>query len=225
MPSRRRRITDHLAVIETRAWSTERVSFSLDRDEITARVHGFDRRAVDLPDVTPAAVTLTVVERDGRQGVWLLTRPASMRRHAAQFALPGGRLDPGETDVDAALRELHEELDIALPPDSVVGRLDDYPTRSGFVITPVVCWADEDQTPTPNPAEVAQLFFVTFDELLVEPRFLSIPQSSRPVIQLPIVGSLIHAPTAAVLYQSAEVVLRGRRTRVDDLEQPVFAWK
>ena len=66
---------------------------------------------------------------------------------------------------------------------------------------------------------------ITFEELLVEPRFLTIPQSDLPVIQLPIVGSLVHAPTAAVIYQFAEVVLRNRQTRVDGFEQPVFAWK
>lgn len=170
-------------------------------------------------------MVLAVTEKDGRQGIWLCKRPSTMRRHAAQFALPGGRLDPGEDHITAGLRELDEELGVQLPPESVLGELDDYPTRSGFVITPIVCWADEYQEPTPNPAEVAQLFFVTFDELAVAPRFLTIPQSDRPVIQLPIVDALVHAPTAAVIYQFAEVVLRDRPTRVDEFEQPVFAWK
>ncbi|MFW0796523.1 CoA pyrophosphatase [Gordonia sp. CPCC 205515] len=172
-----------------------------------------------------AAVAITISERDGQQGIWLCKRPATMRRHAAQYALPGGRLDPGEDEQTAALRELHEEIGVELGADAVVGQLDDYATRSGFVMTPVICWADDDQPPTPNPDEVAQLFFVTFDELVVEPRFLTIPESDRPVIQLPIVGALVHAPTAAVIYQFAEVVLQDRHTRVDGLEQPVFAWK
>lgn len=179
---------------------------------------------MSVPDARPAAVVLVMAERDGRQGIWLMKRPVGMRRHAAQFALPGGRLDPGEDATTAGLRELHEELGIALAPDSVLGLLDDYPTRSGFVITPIVCWAGEHADPIPNPDEVAELFFVTFAELGVEPRFLTIPQSDKPVIQLPIVGSLVHAPTAAVIYQFAEVVLRDRHTRVDGFEQPVFAW-
>ncbi len=190
-----------------------------------ARVEGFDRRIADVPGARAASVVLAVAEKDGRQGIWLCKRPPTMRRHAAQFALPGGRLDPGEDHITAGLRELDEELGIQLPPSSVLGALDDYPTRSGFVITPIVCWAEEYQEPTPNPDEVALLFFVTFSELLVEPRFLTIPQSDLPVIQLPIVGSLVHAPTAAVIYQFAEVVLRDRQTRVDGFEQPVFAWK
>ncbi|MFW0785481.1 CoA pyrophosphatase [Gordonia sp. CPCC 206044] len=200
---------------------------TLERSQIRHRLDGFERR-VATPDADvptrPAAVAITIAQRDGQQGIWLCKRPATMRRHAAQYALPGGRLDPGEDEPTAALRELHEEIGVQVPADDVLGILDDYPTRSGFVMTPVVCWADGDQVPTPNPDEVAQLFFVTFDELMVEPRFLTIPQSPRPVIQLPIVGALVHAPTAAVIYQFAEVVLRGRDTRVDGFEQPVFAW-
>ncbi|AZG45627.1 NUDIX hydrolase [Gordonia insulae] len=197
----------------------------LDRAAVSARISGFERRAADVPDSRAAAVAITIAERDGSQGIWLTKRPATMRRHAAQYALPGGRLDPGEDEPTAALRELHEEIGIELPADSVLGMLDDYATRSGFVITPVVCWTDETHTPDPNPDEVAQLFFVTFDELMVQPRFLTIPESERPVIQLPIVGALVHAPTAAVIYQFAEVVLRDRHTRVDGYEQPVFAWR
>nr|WP_202422403.1 CoA pyrophosphatase [Gordonia sp. SID5947] len=186
---------------------------------------GFRRQSAEVPDARAAAVAITIAERDGHHGIWLTKRPATMRRHAAQYALPGGRLDPGEDPPTAALRELHEEIGVELPADSVLGLLDDYPTRSGFVITPVVCWSDDSHTPDPNPDEVAELFFVTFEELMVEPRFLTIPESDRPVIQLPIVGALVHAPTAAVIYQFAEVVLRGRATRVDGFEQPVFAWR
>ncbi len=90
--------------------------------------------------------------------------------------------------------------------------------------------ASVDESPgalTPNPAEVARVHLVpleTLDEPDV-PRFISIPESDRPVIQLPILGSLIHAPTAAVIYQMREVVSHGRPTRVDHLEQPVWAWR
>jgi hypothetical protein len=54
--------------------------------------------------------------------------------------------------------------------------------------------------------------------------FLTIPESSRRVIRVHINGSLIHAPTGALIYQFREV-LAGRDTRVNELEQPVFAWK
>lgn len=202
---------------------------AVDRALVADRLAAFERRAAQpegstAPAPASAAVAVVIAEREGKQGIWLTKRPATMRRHAAQFALPGGRCDPGEDEVAAGLRELREELGIALDRDAVVGELDDYPTRSGFVITPIVCWAPDAPDPTPNPDEVEYLYFVTFDELGVEPRFLTIPESTRPVIQLPIVGALVHAPTAAVIYQFAEVVLRGKGTRVDGFDQPVFAW-
>lgn len=191
------------------------------------RLARWSRQTVENPDgeLRESAVAVTVVRRAGTHGIWILRRPATMRNHPNQFALPGGRLDEGETAVDAARRELFEETGIETSGDDVIGTLDDYVTRSGYVITPVVCWLDDDPPLVPNPAEVAQSFFVPFGELVRSPRFLRIPQSPRPVIQLPIIDRLIHAPTAAVIYQFAEVVLKDRPTRVDGLEQPVFAWR
>ena len=107
----------------------------------------------------------------------------------------------------------------------MLGLLDDYPTRSGYVITPVVLWAGPMGQLRPNPDEVASVHVATFADLAVEPRFVSIPESDAPVVQLPLFGHLIHAPTAAVLYQFRELALRGRITRVSHLEQPVFAWR
>ena len=116
---------------------------------------------------------------------------------------------------------------VALGEDAVLGVLDDYPTRSGFVITPIVMWSGVHVALTPNPDEVASVHRIPLGELDKPevPRLVSIPESERPVIQLPLLGSLIHAPTAAVMFQAREVVVHGRPTRVDHFEQPVWAWR
>jgi ADP-ribose pyrophosphatase YjhB (NUDIX family) len=159
---------------------------------------------------------------------FLLCRRASrLNRHAGQWALPGGRLDGDETALEAALRELDEELGLRLGPDSVLGWLDDYPTRSGYVITPVVLWAGADPDLRPAPDEVLAVYRIGLHALRDgEARAIRIPQSERPVLQVPLGNDLIHAPTGAVLHQFALVALHGRAgERVDHYEQPVFAWR
>ncbi|MFN2496557.1 MAG: CoA pyrophosphatase [Pseudonocardiaceae bacterium] len=196
------------------------------RAEIRQTLRRFPRRGARRRGARPAAVAVTVIIGDAGPAVLITRRTDSLRAHPGQYALPGGRIDPGESATEAARRELAEELGIWLPPESVLGLLDDYVTRSGFVITPVVVWAGEyDQPLRPQEAEVAEVFAIPFADLDVEPVFVAIPESDRPVIRLPLRGGWLHAPTAAVLHQFREVVLRGRRTRVAHFEQPVFAWR
>jgi ADP-ribose pyrophosphatase YjhB (NUDIX family) len=173
-------------------------------------------------------------ELDGRMidvsggAAFLLCRRASrLSSHAAQWALPGGRVDAGETAIDAALRELDEEVGVALPDSAVLGLLDDYPTRSGYVITPVVIWGGGRLELRPSPDEVVAVYRVGLHQLMREdsPRYIAIPESQRPVVQIPLGNDLIHAPTGAVLLQLRWLGLEGRDDPVDDLEQPVFAWK
>jgi 8-oxo-dGTP pyrophosphatase MutT (NUDIX family) len=142
--------------------------------------------------------------------------------------LPGGRLDPGERPVDAALRETAEEVGVHLDGAAVLGFLDDYATRSGYVITPVVLWGGPDVHLAPDPGEVRAAYRIGLHQLTRDdsPRFVSIPESERPVVQVPLGGDLIHAPTGAVLVQFRWVGLEGRAgARVVDFEQPVFAWR
>jgi len=197
------------------------------RETLTDHLARFDRRSAPLEDRRPAAVAVVVVpDEEGRAAVLLTRRASGLRRHGGQWALPGGRLDPEETPENGALRELEEEIGLALPPAMVLGRLDDYPTRSGFVITPVVLWGS-DAPLRPDPGEVAGIYLVPIEDLL-EPESLilqKIPQSDRPVLALAILGTLIYAPTTAVLHQFAEVAVAGRETRVAHYEQPVFAWR
>jgi len=188
----------------------------------------FERRAVPTDGRKAAAVAVVLLPDEAGRGCFLLTKRApTLRAHTGQWALPGGRTDSGESPEGAALRELDEEVGLKLGAGTALGLLDDYPTRSGFVITPVVFWADDPGALSPNPAEVARVHLIPLEDLDAPdvPRFVSIPESDRPVIQLPLLGSLIHAPTAAVIYQMREVVSHGRPTRVDHLEQPVWAWR
>jgi 8-oxo-dGTP pyrophosphatase MutT (NUDIX family) len=195
------------------------------RARIAERLARFTPTPAPLDGRRSAAVAVVLAGADDDLGVWLTRRSAGLRAHAGQIALPGGRFDEGEDAVAAALRELREELGIALSRTDVLGVLDDYPTRSGYVITPVVLWAGTGHEVTPNPDEVAVVDRVSLADLDIEPRFISIPESDRPVIQLPVFGTLVHAPTAAVLYQFREIALHDRHTAVRDLEQPPFAWR
>lgn len=198
------------------------------RQRIRDNLDSFARQPARADGLKRAAIAITIVARDDGEAAFVLTRRASgMRNHAGQMALPGGRLDPGETPVIAALRELEEEVNAVVGPDGVLGVLDDYPTRSGYLITPVVVWAGHEVELIANPDEVASIQRVPLSELerSDSPKFSAIPESDRPMIQLPIDDDHLHAPSAAMVYQFYEVGLHGRDTRVDHLEQPVWAWR
>lgn len=189
-----------------------------------------DPSTIDMGVVPGAEPGLdgTVGGVSGGAAFLLCRRTSRLSSHAGQWALPGGRLDPGETVVDAARRELDEELGLRLGADAVLGVLDDYPTRSGYVITPVVLWGGGDVELSPNPDEVAHAYRIGLHELCRSdsPRFVTIPESPRPVVQLRVGRDLIHAPTAAALLQFRWVAVEGRAgARVDGFEQPVFAWR
>ena len=198
------------------------------RRNIAERCAAFTRLSDSepAPALKRAAVAIALTADAGETALLLTRRAASLRAHRAQWALPGGRCDAGETQAQAALRELHEELGLELSPDAVLGLLDDYPTRSGYLITPVVVWAENSGVIAPSPQEVAAVHLIGLR--MIEPAeafdFVAIPESTRRVIRFHFEGRLIHAPTAAMIYQFREV-LAGRATRVADLEQPVFAWK
>jgi 8-oxo-dGTP pyrophosphatase MutT (NUDIX family) len=157
----------------------------------------------------------------------LTTRAATLSSHAGQRAYPGGRLDPGENAEQAALRELAEEVGLELEGDSILGRLDDYATRSGFVITPIVVWADGDANLVANPGEVDQIHRIPLRELLRAdaPLLDAIEDSDHPVLRMPLGDDWFAAPSAAIAYQFREVALLGKATRVAHFEQPRFAWQ
>lgn len=174
-----------------------------------------------LPGFEPPAQWST------RAALILTRRALNLVNHPGQWALPGGRIDPGETPEEAALRELWEEIGLTLPPDAVLGRLDDFVTRSGFAITPVVVWAGAARTLTPNVDEVASIHRVPLLEFMREdaPFLEPIDDSVHPVLRMPVGSHWVAAPTAAFIYQFREVCIAGRATRVAHFEQPLFARK
>ncbi len=193
------------------------------------RVDPFEFDGASMEDIPGGAQGLDgrMVDVSGGAAFLLCRRAAGLNRHASQWALPGGRLDDGEGPVDAALRELDEELGVRLGPEAVLGLLDDDRTRSGYVITPVVVWGGGRLELRPHPGEVLAAYRVGLHQLAREdsPRFVSIPESDRPVVQVPLGRDLIHAPTGAVLVQFRWLGLEGRSDPVADFEQPVFAWR
>jgi 8-oxo-dGTP pyrophosphatase MutT (NUDIX family) len=197
----------------------------ISRDTVADRVAAFPRLAADKPELKQAAVAVCVTVRHGIPCLLLTRRSARLNSHPGQWALPGGRRDAGETAVDGALRELAEEVGLELGAAAVLGELDDYVTRSGYVMTPVVCWAGPTGRLTGSEAEVASVHHVPLADLDVEPRLVYIPQSSAPVIQLPLLGGYLHAPTAAIVHQFCRIACRGEVLRVAHYEQPLFAWR
>jgi 8-oxo-dGTP pyrophosphatase MutT (NUDIX family) len=197
----------------------------IDRDTIAARLAGFPRIAADRPDLKQAGVAVCVTVRAGLPCLLITRRAAGLRAHAGQWALPGGRREPGETATDGALRELAEEVGLELGTGAVLGLLDDYVTRSGYLITPVACWAGPAGRLTGSQAEVASVHQVPLADFDVEPRLITIPESGAPVIQLPLLGGYLHAPTAAIVHQFCRIACRGEVHRVAHYEQPVFAWR
>jgi 8-oxo-dGTP pyrophosphatase MutT (NUDIX family) len=194
------------------------------RAAIAANIAGFRRVGVSRPGLRAASVAVCILVRQDVLCLLITRRAASLRSHPGQWALPGGSRDPGESVEEAARRELREETGVQVEADDVLGVLDDYATRSGYLITPVVVWGGLVGTMSGPASEVAQIHVIPLADLDRPPRLLHIPESPSPVIQLPLLGGFVHAPTAAIVYQFCQVALHGRTIRVSHFEQPVFAW-
>ena len=198
------------------------------RWSVTENIASFSHESQPVEDLRAAAVAIVIAAHQGGPTVLLTRRSGKLRAHSGQWALPGGRLDAGESAEDAALRELQEEINLRLPRSAIMGRLDDYITRSGYRITPVVLWSGEESDHLkPNPDEVASIHTVSFKELAnpSAPQFEEIPESDRKVLSMRLSVDQIYAPTAAFLFQFREVGILGKKTRVLRYDQPRFAWK
>ena len=212
------------------------------RHQLAERLASWQVQAPDESGLKRAAVALVVADEGLGSALWglrqhsqwssqaalILTRRAkTLSGHAGQWALPGGRIDDGETPEQTALRELQEEVGLRLAPSAVLGRLDTFITRSGYAMTPVVMWAGEARTLVANPAEVASIHRIALTEFLRAdaPILEPLEGCAHPVLKMPLGDNWIAAPTAALIYQFREVCVLGRATRVAHFEQPRFAWK
>ncbi len=210
------------------------------RTKIKSNLDRFVRERLSPRDCRQAAVAVTIVDFRGLGGMagfecadhesaaLILTRRAGkLASHAGQWALPGGGLDPGEGPVHAALRELNEEVGLHLGEEQVLGCLDDFVTRSGFHIVPVVYCAVEVTSLNRNRREVAAIHRIPCIEFLrpEAPIIEKTGGAHSEILYMPVGETYIAAPTAAILYQFREVALCGLSTRVAHYEQPLFAWR
>jgi mutator protein MutT len=211
------------------------------RESILQKLCRFEIQSLPIDEKRQAAVAVTIVDcrvnanignipfnpADAHQAALILTiRSAKLKDHGGQRAFPGGRIDPGETPEQAALRELEEEVGLRLDSSQILGRLDDYATRSGFVITPVVIWGGSVTDLRANPAEVESIHRIPLSELLRNDAPILQRKKGRehPVLKMPLGNDWIAAPTAAIAYQFREVAILGQATRVAHFDQPRFAW-
>lgn len=161
-----------------------------------------DPRLKGDEEFKPAAVLVAITERE-RPSMLLLHRPSHMRAHPGQIAFPGGRLDPGETPVEAALREAWEELGVDPQNVQVIGPSDLYHSGSGYEITPVLATVPADMEIVPNPAEVAQWFEAPVDHLL-DPanhvqKWIEYEGRPHPFIEIVWQDHVIWGVTAAII--------------------------
>ncbi len=201
-------------------------SSAADRAAVAASVASFRRIGITRPSLRAASVAVCVLERQDEPCLLLTKRAAGLRNHSGQWALPGGSREPGESAADAALRELREETGVAAEAGDVLGILDDYATRSGFLITPVVVWARGPVGALVRQAsEVARIHVIPLADFDHPPELLRIPESPAPVLRLALLGGHVYAPTGAIIHQFCQLALHGATTRVAHFEQPVFAWR
>ena len=199
--------------------------------QLKANLERLERVEIRNPNLRRAAVAVTVTSGpDSSEACILLTRRSvSIKRHAGQYALPGGRIENGENAKEAAIREMEEEIGIKASSGQIIGCLDDFGSRSGFRITPVVVWSGPHAELNPDPQEVQKVFHIPLTELNQDgiSRISTLSENGKQELSLmlPTLGHSIYAPTAAILYQFREVALRNQITRVGHFEQPRFAWK
>ncbi len=192
------------------------------KSRILSNLAAFERVAIDPGTHRRAAVAILLSPQNGQPTFILTRRALTMRRGAGNYALPGGNCDPDEDIIDTAIREVREELGVAIARDAALGLLDDFITLGGHVVTPVILLTDTPLTLTPDPAEVHAAWFIALSDLdhPEAPRHVENPDGGDPILRMFANGDWINPPTAAWLYQFREVALHGRTARVSTVGQP-----
>jgi 8-oxo-dGTP pyrophosphatase MutT (NUDIX family) len=198
---------------------------AVSRAGVVANLAAFRRVEITRPGLRAASVAVCVLLRDDVPCLLLTKRAARLRNHSGQWALPGGSREAGESAEDAALRELREETGVVAGAGDVLGILDDFATRSGFLMTPVVVWGGPVGTMVRQSSEVARIHVIPLADFDRPPELLSIPESPALVLRLALMGGHVYAPTGAIIHQFCQLALHGLTTRVAHFEQPVFAWR
>ena len=164
----------------------------------------------------PAAVLVPIVLRPDALTVMLTRRTAHLAHHPGQISFPGGRLEPDDQGdpVVCALRETREETGLESARVVVVGRLDDYLTGTGFLVTPVVGLVTPPFDLTPDPFEVAEILEVPLDFLVDQANHQlherEVRGRPRPFWSMDWNGALIWGATAGMLVNLSEVLADGR---------------
>lgn len=175
---------------------------------LASRLAAFRPHQLVIPGFRPASVLVPLL--DGPDGLELLftVRASRLRSHGGEVSFPGGRVEPGESHVEAALRETQEEVGLAVAPEQVIGRLSDHPSPARYVAVPVVAVVPWPQELDLNPGEVAEAFTVPVAELAAtEPgtREASLLQYRRLLYSYPWGDHVIWGFTGNVVRELLEV--------------------
>lgn len=166
--------------------------------------------------LTPAAVLVPLVEREGGLTIMLTKRTAHLAHHPGQISFPGGRLEEEDKGdfATCALRETEEETGLDRHKVRLLGRLDDYATGTGFIITPLVGIIDPPFTLSPDSFEVAEVFEVplafVLDQANHQLQSREVRGRQRPFWALTWEDRLIWGATAGILVNLSEVLAHGR---------------
>lgn len=194
---------------------------SLSAEVVRERLAARDPRRMQIDEFKRAAVLVPILLSEAGPELLLTVRSSTLRSHAGQIAFPGGRLEPGEDELSAALRETREEVGLAVSQGEVVGRLSDHPSPAGYVATPVVAVLSWPRPLALDPDEVAEAFTVPLADLAAltpASRVGNLLQYRRRIYSYPWRGRDIWGFTGNVVFELLSALAGGEGTGDDPFE-------